>query len=208
MTGMQQIPGERVREATQEVLSQAPFPQKPGPVGEAFDKFLEWFWDLFSGLGFTPSKGAWEMSMTVVWVLLIALVVVYLGLLIARVIRAGQHSRSEPRQGRELQLQVRVQELREQAQAAELAGDYTLALRLYFFALVIGLGQQGELEYKEAWTNRELLERGDPRPDVLKLLRPLVGELDAHSFGERQTEHREVRHFAQLCERLLVVQGS
>ncbi|MFT7487362.1 MAG: hypothetical protein ACI9F9_003223, partial [Candidatus Paceibacteria bacterium] len=87
--------------------------------------------------------------------------------------------------------------------AAQAAGEFTLALRLYFFALVIGLGERGGLEYNPAWTNRELLERGAPREDVVEALRPLVGQLDAHSFGELPTRPEQVEQFAEVCERLL-----
>lgn len=207
MTGPQEIPGERVREALEEVLSEPPFPQEPGPLQRGLQEFFEWLTGLFSsGAGETVAS-AWELSAMIMWILLISLVVVFIGMLIHRALQARRWVRSQPELALETRVRARVAELREEARQAEEAGDYTLALRLYFFALVIGLGQQGQLEYKEAWTNRELLERGEPGPDVLNVLRPLVGELDAHSFGERKTEPGEVRHFAQLCERMLVAEG-
>jgi hypothetical protein len=196
-----------VREVVDEALSHPPFPQEPGPAGKLLEDFLEWFGDLFSGLGIEPSESVWEASVWVMWIAIVVVVVGYLCLLISRVISEGRREKTEPELARELQILARVQELREEARQAEAAGEYTLALRLYFFALVIGLGQQGELEYKEAWTNRELLERGAPHQKILDVLGPLVHELDAHSFGERQTEEREVRHFAELCERMLVGQS-
>ena len=76
-------------------------------------------------------------------------------------------------------------------------------MRLYFRALVLGLSERGELRYRDAWTNRELLELGAPRRDVLPLLLPLVPRLDAQSFGREPTTAEDVDRLASLCDRLL-----
>ena len=97
----------------------------------------------------------------------------------------------------------RVAELRREARAAEGAGDWIRALRLYFFATVVGLGERGDLDYRDAWTNRELFERGQPSPETRERLGPLVSELDRHSFGGRPTDAARVRVFSETCDHLL-----
>lgn len=97
----------------------------------------------------------------------------------------------------------RVRELRAMAREAEAEGDWIRALRLHFFALVVGLGERGDLEYRDAWTNRELLERGRPAREVERALRPFVRLLDAHSFGNVPSGPEEVREFRALCDRML-----
>ena len=101
------------------------------------------------------------------------------------------------------ELARRVGELLAGARDARAAGDLRLALRLYFFALVVGLGRRGDLEYRDTWTNRELLERGHPTAPVSLLLEPLVGDLDRKGFGLAPTTEQDVTHLADLCARWL-----
>jgi uncharacterized membrane protein len=97
----------------------------------------------------------------------------------------------------------RVAELRRRAGEAEAGGDHAQALRLYFWALVVGLGERGALEYRDAWTNRELLERGAPRAEVERVLRPLVPELDRKTFGRVPADADDVRRLSELCDEML-----
>jgi hypothetical protein len=76
-------------------------------------------------------------------------------------------------------------------------------MRLEFTALVVGLGQRGDLEYREAFTNRELLERGRPGAEAERMLRPLVPELDRKSFGGEPAAPGDVARIAALCDRWL-----
>lgn len=98
---------------------------------------------------------------------------------------------------------ARVRELRREARLARERGDRLLALRLYFTALVVGLGEKGDLSYRDAWTNRELLERGEPKEPVRARLAPLVPELDARSFGHVPVEDGDVTRLSNLVEELL-----
>jgi hypothetical protein len=97
----------------------------------------------------------------------------------------------------------RVAELRRRAGEAETAGDHAQALRMYFWALVVGLGERGALEYRDAWTNGELLERGAPRAEVERVLRPLVPELDRKTFGRVPADADDVRRMSALCDEML-----
>ena len=74
---------------------------------------------------------------------------------------------------------------------------------LLAFALVVGLGRRGNLEYRDAWTNRELLARGRPSTEVATLLSPLVDELDRKMFGRDETTAADVERLETLCSRWL-----
>jgi hypothetical protein len=100
-------------------------------------------------------------------------------------------------------VRLRVAELRALAREARARGDAVLALRYLLFALVVGLGQKGDLHYRDAWTNRELLERGEPSAAVRGLLVPLMAELEAKEFGRVPVELADVERVAALCERWL-----
>jgi hypothetical protein len=137
------------------------------------------------------------------WIVL-ALIGVALGVLLVRAFRYARRGTTETATGSasESRLQ-RVADLRRRAREAETAGDHAQALRSYFWALVVGLGERGELEYRDAWTNRELLERGAPRSDVERVLRPLVPELDRKTFGSAGANAEDVQRLSELCDRML-----
>lgn len=96
-----------------------------------------------------------------------------------------------------------VETLRRMAREAADRGDHVVALRLLFRALVVGLSERGELAYRDSWTNRELLERGAPRGDVLPALMSLVPRLDAQSFGREPAGPDDVARLDAVCDRLL-----
>jgi hypothetical protein len=74
---------------------------------------------------------------------------------------------------------------------------------LFFFALVVGLGRAGDLEYHDAWTNRELLQRGSPSPRLARALEDLVRELDLKGFGCVPTVEDDVNRLEALCKSML-----
>lgn len=189
--------GDRVRAVVEEVLARPEFREEQDPLGGVLEDFFSWLEGLFPDISLPEAgAGAHQFGVT-----LAALAGLGLVLLLARSLRARRRRAEEA--SPDAERAARVDELRARAREAEADGDLTLALRLHFFALVIGLGQRGELVYSDAFTNRELLERGAPRPEVERLLGPLVRELDEHSFGHRPTGPAEVARFASLCERLL-----
>jgi hypothetical protein len=97
----------------------------------------------------------------------------------------------------------RVSALLAEARAARARGDLSLAMRLFFFALVVGLGRAGDLEYHDAWTNRELLQRGSPSPRLARALEDLVRELDLKGFGCVPTVEDDVNRLEALCKSML-----
>jgi len=198
-----QVAEERVTEVLDGVLSRAEFNDEPGVVARILEDFVEWLSEMFGGSGPDVDPSTIEAWAQGVW---ISLTVVAGALLLwfwIKVLRSRGRRLAQARSALTEEVAARVAELRAEAREAQAVGDLTRALRLYFFALVVGLGERGELDYNDAWTNRELLERGEPGERVVTLLRPLVGELDEHSFGRRPTGPAEVRRFAILCEELL-----
>jgi hypothetical protein len=98
---------------------------------------------------------------------------------------------------------ARVAELRARALAAQAAGEHLLALRLWFTALVVGLGEAGDLDYRDGFTNKELFERGRPKPAVAAALAPVLADLDAKSFGGAVATADDASAMARLVDDLL-----
>jgi len=189
---------ERVAEAVDAVLSRGEFREEPRFFAELLEEFFGWLGELFD----VPVESV-ESGVQVLWIVLAVVAGAALAWFAVSVARSRAARRAAGATAELAEVARRVAELRAEARRAQEAGELTRALRLYFFALVVGLGELGELEYDDAWTNRELLLRGEPDAEIARRLGPLVGELDAHSFGGRPTEPAEVERFAGLCEELL-----
>jgi hypothetical protein len=196
-----QIAAERVREGAAEILSRPEFrPQEESWL----QRFLR---DLMAAI---DSPRAAEAGWVALWVLA-GIGALLVGWLLARLLAeaslgrrahgtAGTRGSPGDLQG---DVQRRIDELRARAQAARAAGDLVLALRLHFAALVIALGTRGDLEYRDAWTNRELLARGRPSEPVAALLAPLVEELDRKGFGGAPASEEDVETIERLSRHLL-----
>ena len=147
-----------------------------------------------------------EQAIEIAWAVALVLALLVSVFLVARALKlrrlprvavAGAATPAERRRD--------VEALRRAAAEARAAGDLRGALRLTWFALVVGLGQRGSLAYHAAWTNRELLERGDPEPTVRALLEPVLVEIEAKEFGHEPTTERDVEQLDELCQRTLGV---
>lgn len=194
----------QVRERVEEILARPEFRRASGR--DWIEDVIGWLADLFD---FAPREETLSLFLGAVEVLLVLLAGALLFWLLLHLGREMRRARGAvPTEARDLARARRVDALRREARAAEGRGDGIEALRLYFFALVVGLGERGDLEYRDAWTNRELLERGDPSPRVEQQLAPLVAALDAHSFGRVPAGERDVRRFSDLCARWLGAGGE
>lgn len=197
----ERIPAEQVRARVDEVLQRGEFQWDRKSLGE---RLLDWLADTFDLPSLPASLSGLE------WVLAVPLAVlaVWLGVKLARVLRAAAVEQSAERIADSNLLAARVAAALEGARTAREAGDRTLALRLYFLALVLGLGGRGDLDYRDTWTNRELLERGQPSPQAAAVLAPLVADLDAQVFGGAPTSDADVDYLADLCARWLSAAGA
>ena len=194
----------QVRAAIDEILAGSEFQQGTSWLDRALHAIGEWLSELFPGLA---SNGGLfvEAARILVWIVLIA-VAVFLGWIVARALlhlRPAAASVSGPSADREDDRALRVARLRREARGALSRGEHVLALRLEFTALVVGLGERGDLEYRDAYTNRELLERGKPGAEAERVLRPIVPELDRKSFGGEPADAGDFARLSALCDRLL-----
>lgn len=178
-------------------------PDESGWFDRAFARLLE----VLGGLDPDP-EAAW----TLLWIAVGA--VVLLGTWIASRFLAGAARRRQvesvasPALRAPVDLEARLAEWRARAAAARTAGDLTLALRLEFFALLLALSRRGDLELRDAWTPREMLERGRPSATARAALEPWLSELDARLFGTRGVSPDALRRFDELRETLLARGGG
>jgi len=180
----------RVEKALQDVLARPEF-QPRSDSEPPLARLLEELFASGPAIGVVGEIAYWLMI--VCGVLLVA----WLGLLLWLHLPARRRS-SATVEGVELSPAERARELARDAAIARDAGDLRLASRLYAFALVVGLGARGDLEYDDAWTNRELVERGEPTPELRAWLAPLVGELDRLLFGAGTPADADVERLARL----------
>ena len=197
------LPAETVERALEEVFARPEFARAEPTWTE---RFFDWIASLFEQLSLPEgiSEGVGWAILWTLGVLIGALLVYSLWRLNLALRRDAVQAEAETARS----VRERVDELRQQAERARLAGDRVLALRLYFFALVVGLGKRGDLEYRDAWTNRELLARGHPSPEVAGELGPLVNELDHKLFGDGETTERDLDRMSDLLGRWLDGQGA
>ena len=178
-------------------------PREPGPL----ERGLERLFDALPSFDADPDA-AWAL----LWATAIALALVG-GWLLVRVLarsarlRAMDADEPDPRSAA-ADLEARLAELRARAAAAREGGDLTLALRLSFFALLVALSRRGDLELREAWTHREMLERGRTSDRAREALEPLLGELDAKLFGPRGVTAEDLQWFDGLSAQLLAREGG
>lgn len=188
--------GEEVTVAVTDVLSRREFQKERSML----EDFLEWLFDRLE-LG----QGAEALGEILFWLLIgtLAGLTIYFGI---RFLAAGRIRRRKLRDAAERggpTVGQRVELLRREAADARAGGDLRLALRKNLFALVLGLGSRGDLDYRDAWTNRELLFRGRPAPKMRDMLASVVTELEPKEFGREPVLDQDVDHIEELCRRYL-----
>lgn len=190
MTGQERIPKEDIRAALEEALEDEDPPT-------LFDRVMDW---LGETLDLPAVDVPWGRFLA--WILLGSLVVflVWFFVVLAQTARLRRREAEEEQLVSGIPLEERLRSLRAEAAAAKAAGDLRLALRTNLFALVVGLGRRGDLVYRDAWTQRELLARGRPSRAVRELLEPLVRELEPKEFGSGEVLLGDVERLERLVE--------
>jgi len=193
---------QEVARALETVMGRAGFaPQEEGWIARALRRLGHWLGELFD-FGAAPVGDVFAVLLYV----LLGLLIAWLVWLVVRSIIAARSARARARAALPPppeSLAQRLARLLADARAAEAAGEYLRALRLYFWALVVGLSQRGELAYRDAWTAREMLERGRAGAAVRERLGPLVREIDRKSFGREPCAAEDCARLAQLCREFL-----
>lgn len=159
------------------------------------ERFARW---IAERLSFSGGVDVGNVTVIVLWSLVGVLVVLGLVAFVRWSLRRSRAEVEERKAGPTLA--DRLLALRREAADARARGDLRRALRLQLFALVLGLGARGELEYRDAWTNRELLRRGRPKADTLAFLASLVDELEAKEFGRAPITEEDVARLERLVE--------
>jgi hypothetical protein len=187
----------RIREALRVVLEREGI--RAGQRTSLLERFFEW-------LGIRP--GAFESALFWLWVVLGG---IGLGIFVHLALRAlagvpawRRWTRARIGAG-DPALEARrrrVEELREHARTAEAGGDLALALRLELFAIVVALGESGELEFRPAWTNRELCARGKPAPALAERLIAVLDEIDPKTWGAETARPADLARLRALATEL------
>ena len=177
-----------VEAALEKILKSSEFQREKSLLEEVF----EWFGERMS---FEVSSG---FARGLLWI--VAVLLALLGIfLLVRFMPAGRRARRRSDEAHSgPSVASRLAQLRREAREARTAGDLRLALRKQFFALVLGLGTRGDLEFRAAWTNRELLRRGRPSPEIAALLEPLVVEFERKEFGNEPVDERDLDRLEAL----------
>jgi len=179
---------ERVAKALEEVLARGEFQGDHSLLGDHVG-------NLFSGFG----EGLAETSEVMVRLFPVLLVLLFAYLLF-RAKREGRAVVAPGRSGSSAPgMRERVSRLVSEARSARAAGDLRRSLRLFCSALVVGLGASGDVSYREAWTNRELLRRGQPKAAARRLLEELVRELEGKEYGREEITAADLEHLEELC---------
>ncbi|MFO1009497.1 MAG: hypothetical protein U1F29_05485 [Planctomycetota bacterium] len=185
-----------IHRVVEDVLAQEDYrragPREPSWLERLWERISEWFSDHF---GFEFGGGGGQVLVYVLYGLIALLLLWLLFTFVRRAALRRGAAEEAPAAARAR----RVQELLARAREARAKGTFADALRFYAWALVVGLSERGDLEYRDAWTNRELVERGRPRPEALRVLAPLVPELDAKSFGHEPALEADVERLERLC---------
>ncbi len=188
------LPASEIKEALGEVLG-----REAQAENSLLDRFVDWILDLLPSFGSGGSTGGvWPYIQDAMILAGLLAALFFVGRLIwIRVLRRAQGSAQEEAV---IPVRQRVALLREEAQRARLAGDWKLALRKQFFALVLGLGERGDLEFRDAWTNRELLALGSPARPIHAVLEPLLVELEPKEFGRMPVAVADLDRLEELLD--------
>lgn len=198
------IPAEKVRATIDEILSRPEFQEQSAFFQHWLDNVVDWVKRVLSEFfGISLHSAGTLFAYLVYGGLGIALGWIVWRIIVLRRRRAATAESASAALDPQAVRHERVVDLRRRARSARSAGENVLALRLYFTAMVIGLGERGDLEYRDAWTNRELLERGEPNAIAERALAPLVPPLDRKSFGGEVATDEDVRAMAGLVDDLL-----
>ncbi len=194
----QQLPDPgTVRETLRAVLEREGIPEAP-PEPSALQRWIAGLLERLLG-DLAEGPGLERLLLVGLGVALGALLVAWLWRFLPR----GERDRRRGVRLPSVGVQRKMEALRRQAREAEGRGELVLALRLLLFCLVVGLAEDGELEFHPAWTDRELLERGEVASPLRERLSALFDEHDPMVFGDRPVSDRDLRRLEELGRALL-----
>jgi hypothetical protein len=110
---------------------------------------------------------------------------------------AGTTDTLEPNQDPETSLHAE-----ELATTSETIRDYRAAVRYLYLSSLLLLDERGLIRYDRTLTNREHLQQIADRPQLLELLRPVVGTFDRVWYGFAPLDERLYEEYRHNVERL------
>ena len=192
------IPAEDVVAALDEVLRRAEFHETPS----LFERFLDWLLPDGPLVGFGELQGVLLVLFIVLFVWM--LVSVFQGAARRRALAGEEFDPRAPG----VDPWLRARRLRDEAERARAAGDLRLALRLLFEALIVAMDGRGDLEFRPAWTNRELVRHGRHASAASALLEELGRELEPQEFGRERITEADLARLSALLEPYLEDRGG
>lgn len=194
------LEAEAVRARAAEVIAGL----KENPRGFEWPDWLK-FPDWFDGFEPAAALARW-LAENSAWLFGSAAVVgaLTIALLIWRALARFEGARrsADPGAGdvSQAKVQQRFEDLCAAARAARERGDRRTALRMWFLAALVALSRRGDLEFREAWTNHELVDRGAHSAGLRERLAPIVDELDRLIYGGDAIEDAHLDRLERLCE--------
>lgn len=143
-----------------------------------------------------PATGLSQIVLLVIGIIAVMFVVGYFarGLQIQS---AGTTETLEPDQDPETSLHAE-----ELATSSETIRDYRAAVRYLYLSSLLLLDERGLIRYDRTLTNREHLQQITDKPQLLELLRPVVGTFDHVWYGFAPLDERLYEEYRHNVERL------
>ena len=182
-----------VHAALERVLHAEGIPQ-PEPQPSAL---VRWLSEHLGGLASAPLLAVLK---TVALVLLGLVLLVWISRLVSRRrVRARGSAGALALDSR----RARAAALRAAAVRSHASGELALALRQQLTALVVGLGEHGQLDYRPAWTLRELVARGRPPLALAGALEQLIDEVEPLCFARVEVREADYQRVARFVDQKL-----
>jgi hypothetical protein len=174
-------------------------------LNELLKKLLEFLDKLFARNPSTPSGGGWVMMIFRVGLLVvIGLTLVYGTARLLKSLRLRRRDHEEPESAtREILGEVIEENLSTEdliGQATEMArrGEYRLAIRRTYIALLHELEQRGRLQLHRSKTNRDYLNALRGEVNIYPPLERMTQTYEQAWYGQRETNAEDYSGFAEL----------
>ncbi len=198
-------PPDAIRQQFEQILSSEEyrFPREPQSKATWSRKLWDWLRRVLRGewqAGLTP----WQFRGLVVGLLLVlALILYHLFTVVRPALRRRAPPASSPRFVPDESAARDSARLRSLAAEHAAWGEYRLALRVAYQALLAALDERGLIDYDERRTNWEYVRALAHHGELSRALRPLTMTFDRKWYGEEETSAEEYEASMAAAERAL-----
>jgi len=113
--------------------------------------------------------------------------------------RIAREAPSEPEKGEDALAAVPVERLLALAREARERGEFRLAVRYLFHALLRALHEAGVIRYEPRRANRDYLSSLEDKPPARELFAKALAMFEAKWYGMQETTAEEAAAFERLC---------